>query len=141
MVTHRHALSPFLPGRMTPHSLVQNAPSRPHSGTASLNPERRRPSPFHTALILARLCPIFIFLGGPQAHPTLGMTNRKGWFDFGIGCRDPGLKCETWGTLRFLPTRRWAFRRKPQIPRLRSVEHEAPGLMFIFLGGPPGPSN
>src|SRR3977135_3978126 len=87
MVTHRHALSPFLPGRIAPHSLVQNATSRPHSGTASLNPERRRPSPFHTALILARLCPIFIFLGGPQAHPTLGMTKRGGLLKGQDRCR------------------------------------------------------
>jgi hypothetical protein len=45
-------------------------------------------------------------LGVPKetADPSasLGMTNRRGWFDFGIGCRDPGLKCETRGTLRFL---------------------------------------
>src|SRR5438270_752769 len=33
--------------------------------------------------------------------------------------RIPGLKCETWGTLRFLPKMYWEFRRKLQIPRLR----------------------
>src|ERR1700758_129515 len=82
IITHRHALSPFPPGTTTPQTLGQYARSRPHSETASLNPERRQPLPSHTGFILVPQCPIFIPLGGPKAHPTLGMTNRRGrWFD------------------------------------------------------------
>jgi hypothetical protein len=64
--------------------------------------------------------------------------------------RIPGLKCETWGTLRVLPKMYWEFRRKTAdpSPSLRfgrddkgkgdsSIESGCrTEAFFIFLGGP-----
>ena len=44
-VTHPHVLPPFPPGWVARHRLVQNAPSRSNSLTASLHPECKRPLP------------------------------------------------------------------------------------------------
>jgi hypothetical protein len=34
---------------------------------------------------------------------SLGMTKGRSAFPMWIGCADPGLKRETWGTLRLFP--------------------------------------
>src|SRR5215470_11082791 len=70
-VTLSHALLP-LPaetGRAATHLWVQNAHSGPDSVTVSTHPERKRPPPFHVGnMVHPQLGPIFIQLGGPQAH-------------------------------------------------------------------------
>ena len=52
---HRHVLPPFPPGGVARQRLVQSAPSRSNSRTASTYPESIQPLPSHAPLILHRI--------------------------------------------------------------------------------------
>ena len=73
-ISHRNALTTLPRRKGGVAKMSSSARPRPHSGTASTNPETRRPSPFHAAATLHKLEPIFIFMGGPTGPSPLRMT-------------------------------------------------------------------
>ena len=65
------------PGWVARQRLVQNAPSRSNSRTASTYPESIQPLPSHAVAhpTLRRLEPIFIHMGAPKAHIKLPLMS------------------------------------------------------------------
>jgi hypothetical protein len=67
-VTHRHVL-PLLPlAAVARHRLVRNPRSGSNSKTASLHPECKQTFAVHAPSAYTPLNPIFMSMGGPQAH-------------------------------------------------------------------------
>src|SRR5215831_3131479 len=74
MLTRRHVLPPSQLGGMARHRLVQNARSRSNSKTAPLYPECNQTRAVHGHEHTAQTQPIFMSMGGLQAHVNSKLT-------------------------------------------------------------------